>query len=106
MIHQGSLQRRERRRIWGDKRPFDASVLETLCESCWGVGQSSVTDEFPQRKAHDITGSFWNQKLPEVKKQFRKEPQLKTSNTDIDAQVIEYFNLCNLLVKSTDFYFF
>ncbi|KAG3164239.1 hypothetical protein PC128_g20187 [Phytophthora cactorum] len=46
---------------------FDASVLETLCEVCWGVDQSSEL--------------------------FREELHMNMSNTDIDARVIEYFHL-------------
>ncbi|KAG2832671.1 hypothetical protein PC119_g20492 [Phytophthora cactorum] len=37
---------------------FDASVLETLCEVCWGVDQSSVTDDFLLGKIYEITDSF------------------------------------------------
>ncbi|ETI32724.1 hypothetical protein F443_20519 [Phytophthora nicotianae P1569] len=54
------------------KRSFDASVLETLCEVCWGVDQSTVTDEFLLEKIHEITDSFQNQELPDVKELFQR----------------------------------
>ncbi|KAE8983521.1 hypothetical protein PR001_g22360 [Phytophthora rubi] len=55
------------------KSSFDANVLGTLCEVCWGVEQSSVTDDFLLGKIHEITDSFQNQELPGVKELFREE---------------------------------
>ncbi|KAE9174363.1 hypothetical protein PF004_g26682 [Phytophthora fragariae] len=55
------------------KSSFDANVLETLCEVCWGVEQSRVTDDFLLEKIHEITDSFQNQELPDVKELFREE---------------------------------
>lgn len=95
--------RTERRRHRSDesvKSSFDANVLETLCEVCWGVEQSSVTDDFLLEKIHEITDSFQNQELPDVKELFREELRMNMSTTDIDARVIEYFHLCNSLIKT------
>ncbi|KAE8879103.1 hypothetical protein PF003_g36769 [Phytophthora fragariae] len=85
------------------KSSFDANVLETLCEVCWGVEQSSVTDDFLLEKIHEITDSFQNQELPDVKELFREELRMNMSNSDIDARVIEYFHLCNTLIKKHGF---
>ncbi|ETO99946.1 hypothetical protein F441_22629 [Phytophthora nicotianae CJ01A1] len=85
------------------KSSFDASVLETLCEVCWGVDQSTVTDEFLLEKIHEITDSFQNQELPDVNELFREELRMNMNNTDIDARVIEYFHLCNSLIKKHGF---
>ncbi|OWZ09292.1 Cleavage induced protein [Phytophthora megakarya] len=80
------------------KSSFDANVLETLCEVCWGVDQSNVTDDFLLNKIHEITDSFQNLELPDVKELFREELDMNTINTDIDARIIEYFHLCNSLI--------
>ncbi|KAE8981746.1 hypothetical protein PR001_g23914 [Phytophthora rubi] len=64
------------------KSSFDANVLETLCE------------------IQQITDSFQNQELPDVKELFREELRMNMSNSDIDARVIEYFHLCNSLIKN------
>ncbi|EGZ14242.1 hypothetical protein PHYSODRAFT_511565, partial [Phytophthora sojae] len=44
--------------------------------------------------------SFQNQELPDVKELFREELRMNMSTTDIDARVIEYFHLCNSLIKN------
>ncbi|OWY92264.1 Cleavage induced protein [Phytophthora megakarya] len=56
------------------KSSFDANVLETLCEE-----------------------------FPDVKELFRGELHMNTTNTDIDARIIEYFHLCNSLIKKHGF---
>ncbi|EEY67842.1 cleavage induced hypothetical protein [Phytophthora infestans T30-4] len=85
------------------KSSFDANVLETLCEVCWGVDQSSTTDDFMLEKNHEVTDSFQNQELPDVKELFREELHMNMNNTAIDARVIEYFHLCNSLIKKHGF---
>ncbi|OWZ09181.1 Cleavage induced protein [Phytophthora megakarya] len=67
------------------------------------VNQSSATDDFLLKTIHEITDSFQNQELPDVKELFREELHMNTTNTDIDARVIEYFNLCNYLIKKHGF---
>ncbi|ETL80717.1 hypothetical protein L917_18811 [Phytophthora nicotianae] len=41
------------------KSAFDANVLDTLCEVCWGVDQSSVTKKI-LGEIYKITDSFQN----------------------------------------------
>ncbi|KAG3095908.1 hypothetical protein PI125_g16131 [Phytophthora idaei] len=53
------------------KSSFDANVLETLCAVCWGVKQSSVTDDLLMEKIHAIADSFQNQVLPDLREIFR-----------------------------------
>ncbi|POM61054.1 Cleavage induced Hypothetical protein, partial [Phytophthora palmivora] len=68
------------------KCSFNANVLETLCEVCWGVDQGSVTDDFLLKEIHEITDSFQNQELPDVKELFREELRMNTTTKDIDAR--------------------
>ncbi|ETO61460.1 hypothetical protein F444_20525 [Phytophthora nicotianae P1976] len=84
------------------KSSFDASVLETLSGVCWGVDQSTVTDEFLLEKIHDITDNFQNQELPDVKELFREKLRMNMNNTDIDARVMSTF-ICNKVQNEQDY---
>eukprot|EP00644_Phytophthora_capsici_P011965 jgi/Phyca11/106344/e_gw1.12.664.1 len=82
------------------KNSFDDSFLETLYETKWEKTKDELTDEFIWNWVMDTVRNFKNNALPNIDELFQDQLVMSTTKSDIDARVMDYFHLCNTIVKN------
>ncbi|DBA03428.1 TPA: hypothetical protein N0F65_002836 [Lagenidium giganteum] len=71
-----------------------------LCEARWDVDKKDLSDAFLWNWITTTVGSFKNRKLPDIKKQFKKELVMPIDKDDVESRVTEYFLRCNVVIRT------
>ena len=79
---------------------FDESLLETLCETTFGIEKDGVTDDYLMQWITEKVNSFQNQSMPMIKELFEGELKMTLGMRDVEAEVINYFHQCNEIIRS------
>ncbi|KAE9105592.1 hypothetical protein PF010_g12958 [Phytophthora fragariae] len=82
------------------RNSFDDSFLETLCETKWDKSKDDLTDEFIWDWIMKTVRNFKTNALPNIDELFQDQLVMSMNKTDIDARVMDYFHLCNTIVKT------
>ncbi|GMF47939.1 unnamed protein product [Phytophthora fragariaefolia] len=82
------------------RNSFDASFLETLCETKWDKSNDELTNEFIWDWIMKTVRNFKNIALQNIVELFQDQLVMSMTKSDIDARVIDYFHLCNSIMKT------
>ncbi|POM66848.1 Hypothetical protein PHPALM_17229 [Phytophthora palmivora] len=83
------------------RNPFDDIFLETQCETKLEKSKNELTDEFIWDWIMTTVRNFKNNALPNIDEQFQDRLVMSMTKSDVDARVLNYFHLCNTIMKNT-----
>ncbi|KAJ0400435.1 hypothetical protein ATCC90586_006519 [Pythium insidiosum] len=82
------------------RNSFDEALLDTLCEIKWERTKDELTEKFLWDWVLDTVENFKNKTLPDIDDLFQQELVMVLNKGDVDAQVTEYFHLCNTIIRT------
>ncbi|KAJ0400826.1 hypothetical protein P43SY_008614 [Pythium insidiosum] len=82
------------------RNSFDEALLDTLCEIKWERTKDELTEKFLWDWVLDTVENFENKTVPDIGDLFQQELIMVLNKGDVDAQVTEYFHLCNTIIRT------